>query len=149
MSIVFDLLARVEAAGGTAKAEGGNLHLRASEPLPVDLMEALREHKPEVLEVLAVTELTLTQFEQGNRAIEITVSWLDGPIWLAPTKSEAATLMSEGVCRARIWTVRELRDLMSIPGLELEGVRSIQALKDEFGGHLAEVRPVRPRRKKP
>ena len=143
MSIVFDLLARVEAAGGTAEAQGEKLHLQAPEPLPADLMDALRDHKPKILEVLAILNFPLSEFEQGDCAIEIQVPWLDTPIWFCPTETEATVLVSEGMRRAQIWTVRELRDLMSVPGLDLEGVRSIQAVKDGFEGRVVEVRKTR------
>ena len=103
---------------------------------------------PDFLDMAArLSQMDISTFQQGDYAISIAVDWLDGSLWLCPTETEANILASEGTPRSHIWTVRELRDLMSIPGLDLEGVRSIQVLKDEFGGHLAEVRQIEPKEK--
>ncbi len=140
MSIAADLISRVEAAGGMAEVRGERLHLSAPEPLSDDLMEALREHKGEVLGLLDLLGMSLTQFENSDHALEIRVDWFQGVIWFVPTEADAAHLVSEGENRGRIWTARELADLTSIPGFKLEDLQTIQAIKEEFSGHLAGVR---------
>ncbi len=52
MTVAHDLLRQVEAVGGLAEARGGKLRLKASRPLPEELMNALRRHKAEVLAAL-------------------------------------------------------------------------------------------------
>lgn len=53
MTAVLDILRDVEAAGGTVAVEGADLRLRADKPLPDALVNALREHKAEVINLLA------------------------------------------------------------------------------------------------
>ena len=140
MSIAADLISRVEAAGGMAEVRGKRLHLSAPEPLSDDLMEALREHKNDVMGVLSILRLSLAEFERSGCALEIQVDWFPKGIWFVPTEAEAAHLVYEGENRGRIWTARELADLTSVPGLDLKEIRTIHAIKEEFGGHLAGVR---------
>jgi hypothetical protein len=140
MSIAIGLLEHVEAAGGVAEVRGEQLHLSAPEPLPGDLMDALRENKSDVIGVLSTLRMSLSQFEGGDCALEIRVDWFPQGIWFVPTEAEAAYLVSEGESRGRIWTARELADLISTPGLKLEEIRTIQAIKEEFDGHLSGVR---------
>lgn len=53
MIAAAELLDRVRAAGGTATVAGQYLKLRASRPLPTDLMDMLREHKSQIIAYLA------------------------------------------------------------------------------------------------
>lgn len=49
MSEVAHLLDQVYSAGGRLSVIGGRLRVTAPKPLPVDLMEVLRAHKPAIL----------------------------------------------------------------------------------------------------
>jgi hypothetical protein len=140
MSIAVELLSHVEDAGGVAEVRGERLHLSAPEPLPDNLMESLREHKSDVMGIVALLGMSLAEFERGECGIEIRVEWFPKGIWFVPTEVDAVQLVSEGENRGRIWTASELIDLLTTPGLELEDVRTIQAIKEEFDGHLAGVR---------
>ena len=53
MNLVVSLLSEVQAAGGTAIARGEKLRVQAPQPLPVELIAALRAHKADVLVALA------------------------------------------------------------------------------------------------
>ena len=143
MNTAIDLLAHVEAAGGIAEVRGETLHLSAPEPLSDDLMEALREHKRNVMGILGLLRMSLSEFKRSECALEIRVDWLPHALWFVSTEAEAAHLVSEGESRGRVWTARELADLTSTPGLKLEEIQTIQAIKEEFGGHLAGVREAR------
>ncbi len=46
------LLARLDALGVSAKADGGSLHLRPASAIPADLLGVLRTHKAELLALL-------------------------------------------------------------------------------------------------
>lgn len=47
-----ELIEQVHIAGGRIQAKGDKLNLSAPEPLPADLMERLRQHKPEIMAYL-------------------------------------------------------------------------------------------------
>jgi len=95
----------------------------------------------EVRDKLQAAEPSLAR----DGALEIQVNWFPHCIWFVPTEADAAHLVSEGENRGRIWTARELADLTSVPGLNLEEIRTIQAVKDEFDGYLAGVRKAESR----
>lgn len=50
------LIFRVVSLGARLEARGASLHVEAPRPLPDELMEALRQHKAEVLSLLALPE---------------------------------------------------------------------------------------------
>lgn len=126
------------------------LELSAPEPPPADLLKALHARKAEILQTLREPEgasrflgLRLAEFEREGSALALRVPWLEGELWFVPVEADATVLTSGGVSRGRIWTVRELADLMSIPGLCLEKVQTIQTWKEGFGGWVSEVRKCR------
>ena len=53
----IDLLREVSEAGGTVRLEGDLLRLSAPEPLPDDLLARVRQHKAEIVALLAAAEL--------------------------------------------------------------------------------------------
>lgn len=69
--------------------------------------------------------------------------WLKVMLWFVPTGTDAEALALEGVSRGRVWTARELRDLLTTPGLTTDEVQTIARAKVEFGGEVVEVRPPR------
>jgi hypothetical protein len=54
--VALDLLRQVAETGGTVRVEGDMLRLSAPEPLPDELRARLRQHKPEIVALLAATE---------------------------------------------------------------------------------------------
>ena len=53
---VLDLLQAVSAAGGLIQLEGDTLHLAAPKPLPDELRARLRQHKVEIVALMAAAE---------------------------------------------------------------------------------------------
>jgi hypothetical protein len=149
VNLVADLLAQVEVLGGTVEAQGDQLRLQAPEPLPPDLLQALRKRKGEILVLLreppdatSLLCLTLTQFERQDSSLAFRVPWMEGELWLAQDEEAAAELVATGVSRGRVFTVAELRDLMSTPGLTADQVRTVAQVKAEFNGRVTKVRPT-------
>jgi len=134
----------VEAAGGSAESVEGKIRLRAPEPLPQNLRDAIKSHKNEVLEVLkelsSLQNMTLSQFEMQDCAIEVRVPWHRETLWFVPTEADSSALCDTGISRGRIFTVRELSDLFSVPGLTSEEIRTVTQVKTEFNGSVTNVR---------
>ena len=55
-ALALDLLREVSEAGGTVRLEGAMLRLSAPEPLRDDLRDRLRQHKAEIVAMLAAAE---------------------------------------------------------------------------------------------
>ena len=149
MTVGFELLSKIKAHSGTAKADGERIRLTAPEPLPEDLMIALKEHKKEVLAVLSDTKgiedpilyLTLAEFERQDRAIEVLTDWYPVPIWFAPDDAAADELTRQGISRGQIWTTDELRKVTT-PEISVEEIHLIATVKDEFSGKVTAVKPL-------
>ena len=71
------------------------------------------------------------------------MQYLQETIWFVPTARLAAQLLEEGVQRGRIWTARDLRDLICIGRATANSLKSIARLKAAFGGEIIEVIPDR------
>jgi hypothetical protein len=97
-----------------------------SSPTPVDLSEVAR-----------VLGLPLDQLD---RELEVRVPWLDRPLWFVPDETAASVLLAEGISRGRIWTVYELCDLFTIPGLTKAGARTVAEAKLAIDGMVETVR---------
>lgn len=82
--------------------------------------------------------MPLDQYEREGDPIEIKVSWFTQTVWFVPTERDAETLMKEGVSRGRIWTAKELSDLLAIPGLTKERVKQMATAKRMFEGTVHE-----------
>ena len=100
---------------------------------------------PDPTEVARVLGLPVDQLD---RMLEVRVPWLPAALWFVPSESHAEVLTLKGVHRGRIWTARELHDLLSIPGITKAGARTIAEAKREFGGAVTALRthsPTSPR----
>ncbi len=93
--------------------------------------------------VAGLLGMPLDRFEREGCPLEVQVPWLLMTLWFVPTEADAEALAREGVNRGRIWTARELMDLMAIPGMTPEHVKIVAQAKLEFGGEVIEVRPRR------
>lgn len=103
----------------------------------------LRELKPDLLSALEserrIVGMSLDEFSGQNCAIEFRVTWMDETLWLVPTVAHVSILAEQGVSRGRIWTGRELADLLAIPCLPAEDLRGITRLKTAFGASIVAV----------
>ena len=54
--------------------------------------------------------------------------------------ADVEALVAEGVSRGRIWTARELQDILSIPGITKAGARTVAAAKLFMDGDVTVVR---------
>lgn len=81
--------------------------------------------------------MSLDTFEQEGALLELAVPWLDTNLWFVPGEQDAAALAMEGVNRGRVWTAKELLDLLAIPGLPKEQVQTIARAKMIFEGTVS------------
>ena len=84
--------------------------------------------------------MPLDQFAEEGCPLEIRVPWLPVSLWFVPGEADAEALAKEGVGRGRVWTARELMDLLAIEGLTSEQVKTLAQAKLEFEGEVVEVR---------
>lgn len=141
------LLSHARTLGATFALQGDRVKVRATAPLPDDLLASLRAHKDALLRLLQAVPpsevidrllaMPLDQFEREGVSMEIRVPWLEDPLWFAPSTVDAASLVEEGVGRGRIWTAQELRGLLAIPGITAERVRTVATAKASFEGTVA------------
>ena len=65
------------------------------------------------LQLAAILALHLEEFTLDGRLLEVRVPWHTETLWFVPDERDAAALGREGVGRGRVWTARELADLMA------------------------------------
>jgi hypothetical protein len=94
--------------------------------------------------VARLVRMPLHVFEREGCPLEVRVGWLPVTLWFVPRGADVEALAQEGVSRGRVWTARDLADLLSIPGLTPEQARTIAHAKLEFGGVVVEVRERSP-----
>jgi hypothetical protein len=82
----------------------------------------------------------LPDFAAAGQCLEVRVPWLPETLWLVPAKQAVEMLLGEGISRGRVWTARELADLLSIPGLTQAGAQTVGVAKVAIAGELADVR---------
>lgn len=109
--------------------------------LPPVRPDILHAGSPDFTETVArITQMPLVSFAAAGSALELRVPWLATTLWFVPSETEVAQLEADGVSRGRIWTARELFDLMETPDLTA-AVMTIARMKVEFAGEIVEVRP--------
>ncbi len=126
------------------EARNDRLRVRAPKGTVSDRdREALRTWKPDILERLGQEEhllgLSLDEFAGQGYSIELAVPWLEGTIWFVPRAEHIDDLVRDGVHRGRIWTVSELKDLLSATGLTEQDLISLGRLKLAFDGEVLSV----------
>ena len=84
--------------------------------------------------------MPLDVFESKSSILKIRVPFLVVTLFFVSTSNEVKTLSKEGISRGRIWTARELIDLLSIPMLTQDNLTSVARAKVIFDGDLAEIR---------
>ncbi len=128
---------------------GDRLHVSAPRgTVSQQTRDALRGHKAELLTRLKLEArllgLSLDNFAEQDYYIELAVPWLEETIWFVPRANFINDLVRDGVCRGCIWTARELKDLLSAPGLTEQDLISLGRLKLAFDGEVLSVAPDEP-----
>ena len=90
--------------------------------------------------MMAILAMPLDQFAREGQCLEIRVSWLPETLWFVPDERDAAALAREGVGRGRVWTARELAELMALSGATPTTVRTLALAKCVIDGDIVEVR---------
>ena len=125
MNTAIEVWLAVADVGGKLAADGDKLRMF----LPVDcrpeLKEAIRQHKPALLELLRLDFLVVR-----SDALKATVLW-------TPDKATKEALAAAGADRGSIYTADELRQLVNqrVTASELPG---IHAAKSRFSGKVTE-----------
>ncbi len=149
------ILGQLTKLGCRVTARGDTLRVEASGAVPAELLQAAREHKADLLELVAgappippgthagsvhpLLLLPLDAFAAHGQPIEVRVPWWAQTLWFVPDEPHARRLEAEGVSRGRIWTAGELMDLLTIR--DQPAARMAAIAKLEFGGDVVEVRP--------
>ncbi len=118
--------------GGRIEASGDRLNLRAPEPLPGELMERIRQHKPEILRELTGAEIAEQLAERAA------IQEFDGG--LPRQRAEQAAIERLRVYEYRLTDSVDWLVLIA-PGCSLEQAR--EACIVRFGSRLADIRPHR------
>jgi hypothetical protein len=144
MTATRSLLRDLRLQGVRLASRGDRVHVEApSGVVSPDAREQLAAAKAEVLAQLTVEErfigMSCSEFGHQRFAVEIRIPGVDGTIWLAPQPVDAARLVSEGIGRGRIFTARELADLLSIETLTPDDFQKIARLRIAFGAEIVEV----------
>lgn len=77
-------------------------------------------------------EMTLAEFEAQDHALQVRVPWLPESLWFVPSLTEATILSQEGISRGRVWTAKELRDLLEVGEVTREELQTLTQIKLEF-----------------
>ena len=149
------ILGQLTKLGCRVTAWGDKLRVEASGEVPADLLQAAREHKADLLELVAgappsppgsrvgsvhpLLLLPLDAFAAHGQPLEIRVPWWAQTLWFVPDELHALRLGAEGVSRGRIWTAGELMDLLTVR--DQPAARMAAIAKLEFNGEVVEVRP--------
>lgn len=89
-----------------------------------------------------VLGMPLDVFSEQGVPLEIRVSWYGQTLWFVPSDRDAEALEREGISRGRIWTANELLDLLTVPNLTADALRSVALAKLEFSGTAVAVRAL-------
>ncbi|MBZ5639929.1 MAG: hypothetical protein LAO51_14375 [Acidobacteriia bacterium] len=138
MTQALVLVRELRRKGVTLALSGDRIVLDApSGAITPEHRETLRAAKLELVRVLEqegqVLEMSLREFERCGYAVEATVPWLSETLWFVPRVEHIRVLMADGVRRGRIWTARELTDLLSISGMNPQDIAGFARLKAAFG----------------
>ena len=112
-----------------------------------EIQETLHEMKSDLLAALSleqqILDMSLGDFAQQNQAIEVKVEWLEDTLWFVPCPSHVQALLDEGVRRGRIWTSRELADLMSISRMPRGDLVNIAKFKAALGIEILSIEEIK------
>jgi hypothetical protein len=148
-----ELLAELRARGATVTTVAGRLRVEAPKgALTPDLRTALEARRGDLLKALGggpapaveqLLALPLDRFAEARQLLQVHVRWWPESLWFVPSSADAEDLRREGVSRGRVWTARELADLLAIPGLSRDAILTAAQAKLAFGGEVVGVREAR------
>src|SRR6266849_977280 len=150
------VLDRLRLLGVTLTPVGDRIRCRPASVVPADLRDVMKEHKGEILKLLATDAgdglaeaptpgspsaprpalarmlgMPLDVFAREGQPLEVRVPWAPVTLWFCPDARHAEILVSDGVSRGRIWTAAELMDLLSPADLTREAARVVALAKLE------------------
>lgn len=91
--------------------------------------------------VVQLLGMHLDRFAREGQPLEVRVPGLPTTLWWVPAKADAEALVRQGVSRGRVWTARELLDVLDLSGLTPEQARTIALAKLELDGDVVGVYP--------
>jgi hypothetical protein len=137
-----DLLKELCERGLWLRVEGDRIGFAPKELVTPELLDALRELKREVLDLLrwetCFLEAPLSVFGQSELRVELHVAGLAETIWFASNQSQVELLLQEGVARGRIWQAEEIRILWAWDGDHQQVLQVIKS-KLAFNSILTQV----------
>jgi len=95
---------------------------------------------PGATDLMAILAMPLDQFAREGQCLEIRVAWHTETLWFVPGERDAAALTRDGVGRGRVWTARELAELLALSDQTLTTVRTVALAKRAIDGDIVEVR---------
>jgi len=98
------------------------------------------EEQGALVDLAGILAMPLDQFAREGQLLEVRVPWLDVTLWLVPDEADAEALGWEGVSRGRVWTGRELMEVMTLSGNTSRGLRTVALAKLAIDGPVVEVR---------
>ena len=95
---------------------------------------------PASADLIRLLAMPLDEFAREGQCLEIRVAWHPATLWFVPDERDAAALGRDGVGRGRVWTARELMDLMALSNRTPETVQTLALAKCALDGDIVEVR---------
>jgi hypothetical protein len=89
---------------------------------------------------MPILAMPLDRFAREGQCLEVRVAWHTETLWFVPDERDAVALGREGVSRGRVWTARELAELMALSDRTLATVRTLALAKCAIDGDIVEVR---------
>ena len=93
-----------------------------------------------VIGLAGVLAMPLDQFAREGEGLEIRVAWHTETLWFVSGERDAAALQRDGVGWGRVWTARELAELLALSDQTLPTVRTVALAKRAIDGDIVEVR---------
>ena len=139
----FAVLADLRHRGFVLQHRADRVRIAPSAQLTPNIRELLSSRKPEILNALTAEEhlsrMPLDHFEREGSLLEVRVPWLPETLWFVPGEKQMEILTRRGISRGRIWTVRELMFLWSLPSLDKKTVEKLGSIKTQLGGEIVSV----------
>jgi hypothetical protein len=123
--------------GANLQALSARLAVAGSHPRSKTATAGQGDGGPAFVDLLG---MPLDRFAREGACIELRVPWLAVTLWFVPEERDAETLERGGVKRGRVWTARELLDVVAVGGRTRGAVRTIALAKLAVNGEVDRVR---------